>query len=92
MSWKSIARASILVIIFAVALIVFAKLLSLVPGSNALSPLATLGLPLALAWFISAVSGRNLVFMKQSLALATVCLVIAAPLVIIHYDEYDTNG
>jgi len=79
-SWKYIVRASVLIVIFAVALIVFVKLLSLVPGSSALSPLVTLGLPLVLAWLVAAGTGQNFVPTKQSLALATICLLVAAPL------------
>lgn len=90
LSWKSIARASVPVIVFAVALIVFVKLLSLVPGSNALSPLVTLGLPLALAWLLVAVGGRNLMSGKQSLALATICLIVAAPLA--YYKPWERGG
>jgi len=54
-SWKYITRASVLIVVFAVALVVFVKLLALVPGSNALSPLVILGLPLALSWLLATV-------------------------------------
>ena len=88
--WKYIARASVLIVIFAVALVVFVKLLSLVPGSSALSPLVTLGLPLVLAWLLAAVGGRNLVSGKQSLAIATICLVVASPLA--YYKPWERGG
>jgi hypothetical protein len=78
--WGYIARASLLIVIFAVALVVFVELLSLIPGASALSKLVTLGLPLALAWLVAAGIGQNFMPAKRSLALATVCLLVASPL------------
>jgi len=87
---ESITKIIALCVIFAVALIVFVKLLSLVPGSNALSPLVTLGLPLVLAWLVTAGIGQNFIPTKQSLALATICLLVAAPLA--YYKPWERPG
>jgi len=89
-SWKPVARASVLIIIFSVASIAFEKLLSLLPDSGKLSPLVTLGLPLALAWLIAATLGRNIVPAKHALALATICLLVAAPLA--YYKPWERAG
>jgi len=77
--WKPAAKIVIVCVAFAVASVALAVLLSLIPGSSTLSPLVTLGLPLALAWLVAAGVGTNIVSKKHSLALATVCLLVATP-------------
>jgi len=89
-SWKPIARASVLIIIFSVASIAFAKLLSLLPDSGKLSPLVTLGLPLALAWLVAAGIGTNMVSKRYAFAIATICLLVAAPLA--HFKPWERAG
>ncbi|MDI6883931.1 MAG: hypothetical protein QMD00_02155, partial [Hadesarchaea archaeon] len=66
-----VARASILVLIFAVASVALAKLFSLVPDFGKLSPWVTLGLPLALAWLVTAGLGANIAQKKHALDFAT---------------------
>ena len=89
-SRKTITKIIATIIIFIVTSIIFFKLVSLVPGASALSQFITLGLPLLLAWLVAAGIGQNFVPTKQSLALATICLLVATPLA--YYRPWERGG
>ena len=71
--------ALVVTLAFVITLVVVLKLFPLLPDYDGLSQAVTLGLPLALAWFVAAVVGRNIVPAPHALALATVCLLVATP-------------
>ncbi|MDI6814306.1 MAG: hypothetical protein QMD10_12330, partial [Desulfitobacteriaceae bacterium] len=74
-------KAIVCCTLFATSLIIISAVFALIPGFKTLPAFLMLGLPLLLAWLVAAGLGQNLVSGKKSLALATVCLIVAVPLV-----------
>jgi hypothetical protein len=81
MKRRTAGKIAGLFVLFAVSLLALSKLIPLIPGFNALPPILMFGLPLGLAWLIAAGIGSGFIGGKRAATLATVCLVIAAPLV-----------
>ena len=79
-AWKRAAKAAALVATFALALLALFRIFGLVPGFKALPWYVTLGLPLGLAWLVAFAVGESLMRARHSLALATICLLVAAPI------------
>jgi hypothetical protein len=78
-SWKATLRPAGVCALFAASLVVFSKLFPLIPRFDTFPPIVALALPLGSAWLLAAGMGSNFVPGKQALALATACLVVAAP-------------
>jgi hypothetical protein len=75
--------ALVVTLAFAVSLAAFLLLfdrLQGLQGVGTLPPSVTLGLPLILAWFTAAGIAADIVSKKHALALATICLLVAAPI------------
>ena len=78
--WKPAAKIVVVCVAFAVALTATIIGFKGLPDSDALPAAATLGVPLVVAWLIAAALGRNLLPARHALALATICLLVAAPI------------